>query len=216
MGKKSDDKGQRGERAAAENLRNFYFADDAERAPRKDRWDVCGPEGRDAETIQGVGAHVEVKSFEKHAAYKFVEQAVEQKISRDWPLVMLHANYKPNWLYVIRDVDILDFVRGYLTNRARQWPKRELKSETTPSSLRGSSSSPFKPGSSGDTLLSEELVAQRFEEWNAILSSSRTSTPSTGSADQSETRTEPGAESGLTAVPRDASRTSEDSGRSVG
>jgi hypothetical protein len=120
LGRPSDDKGQRGELGAAENLRNFYFARDAKRAPRKELHDIMGEE-----TIEGIGAHVEVKSHAKHSAYTYMEQAVAQKRHDHWPLVILKANRKKNHLYVIRDVDILDFVRGYLINREKLWKVTE-------------------------------------------------------------------------------------------
>ena len=180
MGRSQDRKGADGERAAAQNLREFYFADDAERAPRKDRGDLEG-----AETVRGVGMHAEVKSHAKHAAYKFIEQAVSQKGADEWPLVMLHGNYKKNWLYVIRDVDILDFVRGYLRNRRRAWTRNSPFTPTSSSSRTLTSPPSGEDASDGIELLSEELVSQRFEEWRRTTSSSPTSIKSSGSGETS-------------------------------
>jgi hypothetical protein len=180
MGRSQDQKGQRGERSAAESLRNHYFACDAARAPRKDRGDIEGG------SVVGVGAHVEVKSYAKHAVYKFMEQAVAQKGDDQWPLLILKANNKKNHLYVIRDVDILDFVRGYLTNRARLW-KLEPTSEIETQSSTVSRVSP-----SGEVSLtsssSPKHPAQPFEESPLSASSSATWTRSTGKTESSVTQ----------------------------
>lgn len=188
MGRSQDRKGAEGERDAAKNLQRYYHADDAERAPRKDRGDLEGS------TVHGVNAHVEVKNLARHAVYQHVEQAVRQKQDGDWPLVMLKGNYKRNWLYVIRDVDVQNFVRGYLINRGRTWT--EPTSPTRSSSSRVSTTLPLKLPEGGDTWSFERLVEWYFEEWRPTRSSSSTSMKSTGSEESAGIPSGPEAESG--------------------
>jgi len=108
MGRKSRDKGQRGEREAAAELRRL-FGTDARRGRQYQGSDDA------PDVISGIhGVHVEVKRAEQRRLYAAIEQAVADA-GDNIPLVLHRSNGKP-WLAIVRLDDLPQLaVQLYLT-----------------------------------------------------------------------------------------------------
>lgn len=111
MGKRSRDKGKRGEREAASEIARLFQV-----------WSRRGcqfsgtPDSPDIVTgLQGV--HFEVKRCESLRIYEAVEQAV-QDAGENIPIVLFRANRKP-WLAILRldDLPQLMQYKGYLNEK---------------------------------------------------------------------------------------------------
>jgi Holliday junction resolvase len=96
MGKKSKDKGARGERELAKALQKIGF--DA----RRGRQYAGGPDSPDVHGIPGV--HIECKRMEKFSLYPALEQSINDA-GDNVPTVMYRKNYE-DWVVVVRLEDL--------------------------------------------------------------------------------------------------------------
>ena len=108
MGRKSRDKGQRGEREAASELRRL-FGTDARRGRQYQGSDDA------PDVISGIhGVHVEVKRVEQLRLYAAIEQAANDA-GENIPVVLHKQNRKP-WVAIVRLDDLPQLaVQLYLT-----------------------------------------------------------------------------------------------------
>lgn len=101
MGKPSRDKGKRGEREFAHLLKEMGF--DARRAQQ-----YSGTEGT-ADVLSSIlGVHWEVKRYSRIASNRFLEQAEEDALVNDVPVVAMREDRGP-WTIQIRAKDLIRF-----------------------------------------------------------------------------------------------------------
>ena len=110
MGKKSRDKGKRGERAARDQCRKYWNSGDkcirAAQANGKFSCDLLGalPE-----------SHVEVKFYQRIVATDFMEQAKEDAEEGQIPIVIMKQN-GGEWMCMIRMQDSVAFAKRLADN----------------------------------------------------------------------------------------------------
>jgi hypothetical protein len=92
-GRRSRDKGKRGERAAARELSRVLGV------PARRGQQFSGVEGKDV-VVGLAGIHVEVKRCEKLSLYPAIEQACRDAAAGEVPLVLHRRNGKP-WLVIL-------------------------------------------------------------------------------------------------------------------
>lgn len=101
MGKKSKNKGARGERELAKALQKLGF--DARRGVQYSG----GPDSPDVHGIPGV--HIECKRMEKFSLYPALEQSINDA-GDNMPTVMYRKNYE-DWVVVCRLEDLIELSR---------------------------------------------------------------------------------------------------------
>ena len=108
-GRKSREKGARGEREWAGQLRDLFGCDDAHRG----RQYHGGPDAPDV--AKGIpGTHCEVKRTEKLSLYAAIEQALIDCGTTDVPYVA-HRRNNEEWLVIVRADDLAEMAtRIYL------------------------------------------------------------------------------------------------------
>ena len=99
MGRRSREKGSRGEREAAKEF-NKWFHVGAFRG-RQFQGGEDSPDVKHA--LEGV--HIEVKRVESFQLYKSLEQADEERGQNDVPMVLHRRNNKP-WVVIIKLSDL--------------------------------------------------------------------------------------------------------------
>jgi Holliday junction resolvase len=104
MGKKSKDKGARGERELAKALRELGF--DAHRG----RQYSGGPDSPDVHGISGV--HIECKRIEKFQLYPSLKQSIDDS-GDNVPVVMYRKNYE-DWVVICRLEDLKELSKRIL------------------------------------------------------------------------------------------------------
>ena len=110
----SRDKGKRGEREAAKELRDLGF--EARRGQQ-----FSGLEGEDIVTnIEGV--HFEVKRTEKLSLYEAMAQSSADSVAGEVPVVMHRRSHKP-WLVIFELEDLHRFINH--VSRARDRSNEE-------------------------------------------------------------------------------------------
>ena len=125
MGRASREKGKRGERELANALRELGF--DARRSQQ-----FSGSNGT-ADVITSIpGTHWEVKRYSRIAACRFMDQAEEDSLVEDVPVVALREDRSP-WMVMVKLSDLRRLAQTILTH------SREM-SETTSDSSRISAS----------------------------------------------------------------------------
>ena len=97
MGKKSREKGKRGERELAKKLNELFNV-----KARRGRQYKGSPESPDVHAFDGI--HIECKRTEKFNAYAALEQAGDDA-GDAVPVVMHKRNYKP-WIVVVELEDL--------------------------------------------------------------------------------------------------------------
>jgi len=107
MGKRSRDKGKRGEREAAAKLADVLGCE----ARRSQQY--CGEAG-DADLLTSIdGIHWEVKRVERFSLYPALQQASDDASDDDIPVV-LHRRNNSIWVAVVALVDLPDLARRVL------------------------------------------------------------------------------------------------------
>lgn len=107
---RSRDKGKRGERAARDEVRRWWHA------PRCIRSAQAGG-AFTADLLHALdGAHVEVKSHKRIAAFRFIDQAQRDKYESDeFPIVLMKEDGGA-WAVLFQIEDTEAFVQAYLKN----------------------------------------------------------------------------------------------------
>ena len=104
MGKRSRDKGKRGEREAAAKLEEVLGCE----ARRSQQY--CGEAG-DADLLTSIeGIHWEVKRMERFSLYPALQQASDDAADDDIPVV-LHRRNNSIWVAVVALDDLPDLAR---------------------------------------------------------------------------------------------------------
>lgn len=110
MGKKSRNKGKRGELEARDQVREHWKAAECRRAQQ-----YCGSESS-ADLLHALpGAHVEVKRIKAIAACRFIEQADRDRAPGDFPVVLMKED-RGDWLVMFRVSDSKRFKDGLTIN----------------------------------------------------------------------------------------------------
>jgi hypothetical protein len=102
-GRRSRDKGKRGERSAARELSRVLGV------PARRGQQFSGVEGKDV-VVDLDGLHVEVKRTEKLSLYPAIEQAHRDAAAGEVPLVLHRRNGKP-WLVILELEDLKNLTR---------------------------------------------------------------------------------------------------------
>ena len=102
----SKQKGKRGERECAEELRKWWGAEDARRGVQYQG----SPESPDVKGIEGL--HLECKRTERFRLYAALEQADDERPEGSVPVVWHRKNHKPS-VVVIKTEDVPVFVRHF-------------------------------------------------------------------------------------------------------
>lgn len=102
-GRRSRNKGKRGERCAARELSRALGV------PARRGQQFSGVEGKDVQ-VELPGLHVEVKRTEKLSLYPAVEQARRDAAVDEVPLVLHRRNGK-SWLVILELEDLMHLVR---------------------------------------------------------------------------------------------------------
>ncbi len=114
LGKKSKDKGARGERELARALREYGY--ETRRGQQ-----YCGANG-DADVVGLPGIHIECKRVEDLNIYEAMEQAVNDSNITDLPTVF-HRKNKCEWLVTTRYCDFLEVYEGGGSHGIYLYPK---------------------------------------------------------------------------------------------
>lgn len=95
MGKRSRDKGKRGEREAAEAVRLHLGFTETRRAAQANG-------SYSADLISDKRLHFEVKRLARVPATDFMHQAVEDADPKQIPLVLFREDHEPDWILMVR------------------------------------------------------------------------------------------------------------------
>lgn len=109
MGKKSKDKGARGERELANILKDYGY--ETRRGQQ-----FCGANG-DADVVGLPGIHIECKRVEDLNIYDAMDQAINDSSANDLPFgydlpAVFHRKNKCEWLVTMRYLDFLEVYTG--------------------------------------------------------------------------------------------------------
>lgn len=102
MGKKSKEKGKRGERDLAKKLNSLFNV-----SARRGQQYKGAPDAPDVIAFDDI--HIECKRVEKFNAYNAMNQA-EDDAGNKVPIVLHKRNYKP-WLVVVKLDDLPELIR---------------------------------------------------------------------------------------------------------
>jgi hypothetical protein len=108
MGKRSRDKGKRGEREAAAMIAHHWNATGARRAVQ-----FCGRSG-DADLTGVPGLHCEVKRYARISALDFLQQAEMDASPDTVPVVLMREDTSTEWVVMLRVSDAPEFARRLL------------------------------------------------------------------------------------------------------
>lgn len=115
MGKKSKDKGARGERELANILKDYGY--ETRRGQQ-----FCGANG-DADVVGLPGIHIECKRVERLNIYEAMEQAISDSNAKDLPYsynipTVFHRKNGHEWLVTMRLEDWITIYREWESGKA--------------------------------------------------------------------------------------------------